>query len=417
MKVVGVCFRSERWAILGLVVLAACASAAPAATKRQESQESQEFLLLHTSSGAVALDVHSREVRSIPGPLIGAPGYLPMFASIREHGATRVIAIDLTQEGERDVAMIPGDFEVAVASRDASSIVLAPAGSKSVTNSVPQGRSRTRLVNVQSSGESRNFDLRGNFQPEAFSTDGHRLFLIEYIPAEAPDRYSVRELDLRTGTVSPVGGKQKQPAPEEMRGTGRVQTLAPDGKILYTLYTRQVETYPHGQPIEPDPAVDVAVHSFVHVLNLEQGWAHCVDLPHPFGMSSTGDDAMAVSPDGSSLYVVDGTAGVVASIDTDQLQVTKTATIALTTGPSQVFAVVDRENLFLSAGSELLRLNAKTLDSLERSTLGVLANSLVRSGEGRLFVGHPEGVILFDLEGKRTVDRFNVPGILGIALG
>lgn len=399
-------------AILGLVALTACTSAPQADI---EPKPLQDVLLLRTSSGSAALDLDSHEVRPLLDPLIRTGKGSTLFASVREEGKTRIVALDPRSDTSRDVSVIPGDFEVAVASPDGQAVVLAPSGSRSVTDSVPQGRSRTNLVQVQSSGATRNFDLMGNFQPEAFSTDGSRLFLIEYLPAAAPDRYSVRELDLRTGRVSPVGGKLKQPAPDEMRGTGRLQARAPDGKVLYTLYTRQVETYPHGEPTETDPRADHPVHSFVHVLNLEQGWAHCVDLPHPFGMSSTGDDAIAVSADGSVLYVVDGTAGAVAKVETDRLQVTRTRSVDLPSGGPDVSLLVQGGSLFLSAGPDVHELDAKTMATIKRSTLEVAANSLAPFDESRLFVGYSDGVILFDPERNRTVERYNVTGLLGIA--
>ena len=41
-------------------------------------------------------------------------------------------------------------------------------------------------------------DLPGNLVPEAFSTDGHHLFVLDYVPAAAPDHYEVRMIDVST---------------------------------------------------------------------------------------------------------------------------------------------------------------------------------------------------------------------------
>ena len=73
-----------------------------------------------------------------------------------------------------------------------------------------------------------------------------------------------------------------------MRGNAHAQVMAPDGRHLYTLYTRDAT------PTEP-------AKSFVHVLDLEQQLASCVDLPPTFAISPLG--ALAVSPSGNRLYV------------------------------------------------------------------------------------------------------------------
>jgi hypothetical protein len=176
-------------------------------------------------------------------------------------------------------------------------------------------RDRTRVIVARPAADTwRSYVLDGNFGPEAFSTDTRKLFLIEYLDDEGL-RYRVRMMRLSTGRVLPVGRLTKF-APPSMRGTGRVQVYAPDYDVLYTLYTRQPPNYAHQD--EGEVHDRGMVHAFVHVLDLRQGWAHCVDLAMPFGMDTAPASDLEVSPDGARLYAGDGKR--VAIVDTKRLR-------------------------------------------------------------------------------------------------
>src|SRR6202011_4271287 len=114
----------------------------------------------------------------------------------------------------------------------------------------------------------------GNYAPDAFASDDQHLFVLEYQPPLAPDRYSVRSLDLKTGAVSGVGSRSKTAAPEEtMRGARRTSVLSPDRQVLYTLYTNQPE-HLHSRDLRAGMTQSSGdVYAFVHVLNLTEGWA------------------------------------------------------------------------------------------------------------------------------------------------
>ena len=101
--------------------------------------------------------------------------------------------------------------------------------------------------------------------------------MIQHLPAEAPTVYRVTVLNLRTGRVVPVFGPFKGPA-ERMPGI-RLQVLSPNADQLYTLYSSARPGYaPHQAPVPNGATV-----SFVHVLSLQEGWAHCVGLPESCG--------------------------------------------------------------------------------------------------------------------------------------
>lgn len=376
-----------------------------------------DFLFLHTSRNLVTLPLDGGTVRSVDLPVVSAPGWSRLFTAVPHSGSTEVVAIEPEDGSRRRVAMIQGDFEPAVVAQDGHAIALSPRRKVAGGPWVAEPREETNIVMVRSGESQRRFRLPGNFQPEAFSADAKRLFMIEYLPPTEPDRYRVRQLDLASGEVSPVGGRLKQPAPEEMKGVGRTQNLSPDGATLYTLYTRQVESYPHGGPEHPEPNANSPVHSFIHVLNLEAGWAHCVDLPHPFGMSSTDDDALAISRDGRSIYVADGSAGRVATVDTQQLKVVRTADFdKRAEGGKIAVQASDDGTLFLTSGDKVLLMDGQTLTKRGEFHLPMATSgALLTPDDSALFVSVPDAVLKLNSSSGRIIDRFDVPGMVSIA--
>lgn len=223
------------------------------------------------------------------------------FATGNSGGSTRTDALKGIDAGEqvvwsfsgRSVAFVPGSM---------------------TERYEASGREWTEIAVVQpKEAASETFRLKGDFEPEAFSTDETKLFMIEHL---SDVRYRVRMLKLRTGKVAPIGRLTKF-ATDSMRGVGRVQVYSPTGDTLYTLYTRQQPNTAHRT--SDSYHNDGKVHAFVHVLSLEGAWAHCVDLKMPFGMDADATNDIAVSKDGTFVYATDG--AQVAVIDTHELKV------------------------------------------------------------------------------------------------
>jgi hypothetical protein len=222
----------------------------------------------------------------------------------------------------------------------------------------PAGRARSPLLVTASAGQ-REYDLAGVLEPDAFTSDETGLFVLDWRPAEAPERYRVRLLDLTTGTIGPLLTRDKTAVPpgaeEEMSGEGRQAVLSPDRQILYTLYTHQPGHRHTRDLLSGRPG---NAHAFVHTLHLEQRWAYCIDLPHPFGEGPASGHAIAVSADGSVLAVLDSNSGSIAYADTTALAVTRidrmpaaaaTASLAFTpdgrrvlAGAARTITVLDR---------------------------------------------------------------------------
>ena len=135
------------------------------------------------------------------------------------------------------------------------------------------------------------------------------LFVIDHQIAEVPGAYRIRPLNLETGLLETIVGPTKVPLQDDMNGIGRRQVWSPDGRRLYTLYIRQTHhhhadgaDHAHGAP---------GTDGFVHVLDLDEEWAFCLDLPPSFGRGDLATTALAASPDGDTIAIADANAGEV----------------------------------------------------------------------------------------------------------
>jgi hypothetical protein len=179
----------------------------------------------------------------------------------------------------------------------------------------PGGRRSTHIVVADlASASTRSYEIPRNVEPEAFGVGNPVLFLIDHRPAPEPTSYRVAALDLGTGGFHRLFGPDKQPLDLDMTGTARQQVASPSGTQLYTLYLQ----HGHEDALERADPDELPVAAFVHVLDLAQGWAACVDLPG-FGHGPLRAASIAQSPGGDLLYVADSHIGELAVIETRQL--------------------------------------------------------------------------------------------------
>ncbi len=324
----------------------------------------RETLLLGTQAGPLVVQVPSGSVLfERPGTVASLGGSWLLSATPSE-GSTLLEAVDGADAGPASTIRVDGSLDVRVVSETGAAVALMDPLPAGWDPQVPLPRSRTSVVVADPTGvrPTRTYDLRGNFEPEAFSTDDRRLFMIQHLPAEAPIVYRVTVLDLRSGRVEPVFGPFKGPA-ERMPGIRLQQVLSPNADQLYTLYSSARPGYaPHHAPVP-----NAATVSFVHVLSLQDGWAHCVGLPEPLWDRPASEQAMAASPNGRLLYVVDPTLGLVTVMDTATLAI-RTASIDLSvSGVTRTSAVVsaDGSALFVATSGEdagIARIDTGTFD-------------------------------------------------------
>ena len=264
-----------RTLLCGLALLVACG---PAVSREPELElsASDGVLWLDTDGGLAAVEVPDGTTRLEVPNAITDREFSEIYSVRYKNRNTSLVGWDEGSARRLTGMTIRGKFAANVVG-PAGVVALTEPRSAGATPWLPDGRTRTTVVVADTAaGTERRYELPGNFEPEAFSTNGRRLYTIQYVPPSDPTRYRVRILNLAAGRVSAIGRLRDKVAPDQMRGTGRTQVFAPDGDELYTLYTRQGPNYAHGAPAD---ASQTRTNAFIHLLNLEGGWAHCIDLP------------------------------------------------------------------------------------------------------------------------------------------
>jgi hypothetical protein len=255
--------------------------------------------------------------------------------------------------------------------------------------------------------------LEGNLEPEAFSRDRSRLFVLEYLPPLEPDRYRVRVYDLRQGTLSPLNTRDKKPVPpdaeETMRGQGRQAVLSPDHRRLYTLYTHQPDHLHTRDLLAARPSAGGRdVHAFVHCLDLDEGWAYCLDLPEPFGLGPAAGHTLALSPYGGQMFVYDATSGALATAGTESLQVTATGTVERF-GGAEAHSAAGTALLYLAAGPAVQVVGAADLSARTWALPGPALGVALRGGD--LYAGVAGRVLRLDAHTGVELGGFALPGL------
>ncbi len=355
-----------------------------------------EVLFLRTSEGITLVDVPPESPAVHLRNATPSTDWSAVVQATREPGHTWIEVFDSASGNRLWSRQAPGKLEVKVASTDGRSVAL---GQPDGGAGYPVGRTTTRLVIIdQESAKPTTIDLHGNFEPEAFSTDGGSLFVIEYLPPRRPTSYRVRRLDLATREVVGVYSVDAE-LQEAMQGTARIQTTSPDGNRLYTLYTIE--------------GADGTRRAFIHVLSLDEQWAHCVDLPAAFGAATEASIGLTVAPDGSRLYVADGSTGAVAEVDTEALSVARTGDSPFDWQGGTAHAVTGSDGkLYLGKGTRLLGLEASTLSSTGSWELPGRITGLQAAGDiGRLYVGLKDQILILDTATGRTVGTLSLEDI------
>lgn len=271
--------------------------------------------------------------------------------------------------------------------------IVATAGGRRVAYAAPVGaaepgaiaasRSRSRIV--VTGGEAQRWDvtLDGNVVPEAFSAETEaweppQLYVVEYLPARAPDRYRVRLLDMASGQLSwPVNLRNKRVVVDtEMAGISRDQVVATSRGLLFTLYRGRHPGDDHD-------------YAFVHTLSWFGGvW--CLGVPDALGLDRAAG-AVAVTPDESTLYVASAGGGV-AAYDIDAILDPGRDPVASTvarTGPrgdARPALAVGAEGPVVAQGNRVVWLDASDLEVTATTIAAFDVEALTVAPDGRVFV-------------------------------
>jgi DNA-binding beta-propeller fold protein YncE len=390
------------------VALTACASTArevarPEATGKPAvtvpvaaPRQSDRVLILANHDGAISVRTATGAVAFRAPYGVAAPDSSTVVQAQPIASGTRVVASDPLTGVPRWSHDVAGTRRVRVVSPGGTFVAL-------VDGDLSDGHAPRAftVVDLATANGARELRLNGNFDPEAFSLDGRYLYALEYLPALNPSSFSVRRIDLRTNRVESVpdrDGGDREPMP----GYSRTQLMSPDGRQLYTFYAT----------IEPIHEKGKTYHAFVHVLNLGEGWAYCIDLDGKIGASGAVNAGLAVSPDGSRLFVTDGVAGAIAAIDTTALRVVRTRYLpSLESADQSSITATDGRTVFARDGSEIAAVDALTLapepSTIYRAT-AISALHVDRSGEA-VYLLSAEGLLVVDRRG-RVVHRWSAPG-------
>jgi outer membrane protein assembly factor BamB len=367
--------------LLTLTALAACG-------KANSAPPEVEALFLRHEGGVAVLEPGSSS------PTLNAVGATPSlnWSSVIKAwsgaGETTFKAFDADTEDELWTRSVEGRFRVKTVSSDGTVAAASPRKEAYFD----YGRTRTQLL-VVSETSSRLIELAGNYEPEAFSTDGESLFVIKYMPARNPTRYQVRRLDVSTGTVHGVYTPHAE-LQRSMGGTARIQSASPDGKRLYTLYT---------------VGANEEAHAFIHVLDLEEKWAHCIDLPDGFARANRRSTAIGVSSDGKSVYVADRSTGTLAEVNTVTLQVERSTVFgSMPAGKAFVTSAPDG-SVYIASGHSLQAFDGDLVDRwssrLQARIVGIQATS------DKVYVGSPTTLKDVDVDTGDVTSSVDPPGI------
>lgn len=406
------------------LALAACTGAPPppsqettAAPTRPSAAPVADALTLVGRDGVSVIDGATGSVLStIPGG-VPAPDWSAVYTAASRDGSTAITAIDPLSGATISTVRVRGDLAIRAVSGLGGPVALMAPSPEGTSAWSPQGRAFTGLVVASPrDGSVERFRLRGNFEPEAFSTDGRSLYLLRYLPATAPTHYRVTSLDLSKGKVWDVYGPDKVPV-QNMTSTRLVQSLSPDASALYTLYSNQPPAFAAGyRPPVLDAAQAVA---FVHTLDLTNGFAMCVALPKVFGTARAQTSAIASSPDGRQVFIVDARNGGIAVMNSRRFRVTAFSRVDLSPlggGPISARISADGRTLLVAGRAGLLEIDAKTLATRDLIPTPGATTGLALSIDGeRLYLSWAGRIEALDATTLDPVLTLLVPGAGSLA--
>lgn len=366
----------------------------------EEPSTASDILYLSTPDGGVTVLGSGAAAPTFSGRnATPSSNWTTVVKSYWRGNTTKLVAFDPASGVHRWETVVGDAQRVKIVSVDGSLVVTGPINERGYL----RGRARTTVtVSGSAHPEPRRYELAGNFEPEAFSTDGQSLFVVSYLPARKPTNYQVRRLDLQSGEVTGVYTPDAD-LQRAMGGTARIQAASPDGARLYTLYT-----------VAGDK--DSEARAFVHVLSLDELWAHCIELPNGFESSDQGTAAIMVSSDGKHAYLADSNTEALVEIDTMTLEVSRTSTVDLDTSGGVYLTDSPEGTLYAASGVDVIAIDLDTFEGSDSwQMFSTIAGLQIGHDPKELFIGVKDRIIVLDIETGLRLDSIDPVGVRRIA--
>jgi hypothetical protein len=396
-----------------------------------KEQAPADLLFLATGAGMQALDPSDGRVLFQAAGVVPSPDWSVLVTSSHGDGSTSVRTLDPSTGETQFSRELSGDLVTSAVSGDGLYAALVDPGANTFP-AVPDGRAFTHVAvaGLSTFGSVQRFRLRGNFQPEAFSPDASRLFLIKYLPAMAPERYRVMSLDLLRNRLYPAFGRTKFPT-GTMTGTRVMHVFAPAGDRLYTLYTNQPSAYSEADESGTESYSGGTgaygsgpAHSekwsvaFVHTLFLDSGLAICVNLPKAFGTGPARAKTLAVSADGTRLYAIDTDRNLLTELRTRGPRVATSTHVDF--GPrgdgTAVAATAPDGTLYVGWNHAIVAIDGSSLTVRQRWQVDGRVTGLALGADGkRLYVAFGDRIMALDPSTGDQVATIPTPGVQGIS--
>jgi len=218
-----------------------------------------------------------------------------LYTAVPQNGQTK-ITVTNTQGGTVVRSFtIPGTYSTI--DRSYTQSVLSSDGHWLALRELEQTRVKSTFafVDTQKGTLVQTFSLQGDFDLDAVSPDGSRVYLLERLH-DATGHYYVRRYDVSSNQLFQgiIADKSELNDPR-MLGSALTRQMAQDGSRAYTLYT--------------DTRSNIA---FVHILPLMSDFngARCINLPAGKSANMLSYYTLALSSDGSLLYATNAALGV-----------------------------------------------------------------------------------------------------------
>jgi DNA-binding beta-propeller fold protein YncE len=307
---------------------------------------------------------------------VPSPDWRTLYVAAGGADRTTVRAVDVASGRELRSITIAGRFRLPVVGTAGIPDGLSGDGQTlALTNIADTPVSRFALLGTDFSKPPELVDLPGDFEFDALSPEGARLFVVEHLAGPDRSAYRVRFYDRGAGKLDPNVIVDKRDAWEtSMAGYPNTRVVGPGGEWVFTLY-RNTD---HGP--------------FVHALNARDGYAFCIDLPKGRG----GDDQTARlwtlvrDQTGSRLYAVNNALGLVSEIDGEQFTVLRTASFTpqhpaggAPALPGSVALGGDGDVLLVGGTAGVTAIGTASLKVERRDLAGWAVDGLVASADGR----------------------------------